>query len=287
MQEVLIRRISVGTVFKLVGVGLLPVLSLAACALPGSAITAKVDACADSSAPQKAIAACSGLIRSGEVMGRELGVARVNRAIAYSQAGVQDKALVDLDEALRLLPGDARVYGMRGVVHGLRGELDAAIADFSMSIAGDPSRVDSFTNRGKALQDKGEFARALLDFDRALKLQPDNAFALNGRCWSRAVLKIELAAALADCNAGVEAGGVEIANTLNTRGFVHYRRREYREAIASYDASLEHNSIASSYYVRGLSKRALGEPDADADIAKALSLEPGVRERYAGYGVAP
>ena len=264
------------------------VLSLAACTRPSSATTAKVEACGDASVPQKAIAACSELIRSGEVAGRELGIARFNRAVAYSQTGVQDKALADLDEALRLLPGDARAYGMRGVVHGRKGDVDAAIADFSISIEGEPTLVDSITNRGKALQDQGEFARAILDFDRALVLQPNNAFALNGRCWSRSVLNIDLDAALTDCNAGVEAGGDEVANTLNSRGFVHYRRGEYREAIASYDASLRLNPAgASSYYVRGLSKRALGESDVEADIGKALSLEPGVRERYAGYGVAP
>lgn len=264
------------------------VLSVAACAQPGSATVAKIKVCADASQPQKAIAACSELIRSGEVSGRDLGIARANRASAYSQTGEQDKALADLNEALLLLPGDARIYGMRGVVHGMKGELDAAIADFSISIEGEPTLIDSITNRGKALQDKGEFSRAIPDFDRALKLQPDNAFALNGRCWSRAVLNIDLDAALVDCNAGVEAGGVDIANTFNTRGFVHYRRGEYRDAIASYDASLQRNpTMASSYYVRGLSKQALGSPDAQADIEKALSLEPGVQKRYASYGVAP
>lgn len=263
-------------------------LFVAACTGPSSATTAKIEACADSTEPQKAIAACSDLIQSGEVTGRQLGIVRVNRGTSYSQTGAQGRALADLDEALRLLPGDARVYGMRGVVHGRKGDLDAAIADFTISIEGDPSLVDSLTNRGKALQDKGEFARAIPDFDRALQLQPDNAFALNGRCWSRAVLNIDLDAALADCNAGVEAGGVDIANTLNTRGFVRFRRGEYREAIASYDESLQLNPrMASSYYVRGLSRRALDDQAAEGDIEQAVSLESRVRERYAGYGVAP
>lgn len=260
----------------------------AACVGSGSTTAAKTKACADTSAPQEAIAACSALIGSGAVTGKSLASARFNRASAYFLTGDQDLALADLNETMQLLPGDARVYGLRGAVRGMKGDIDGAIADFTVSIDGDPSLVDSYTNRGKALSDKGEFERSIPDFDRALKLQPDNAFALNGRCWSRAVLNVDLDAALADCNAGVEAGGVDLANTLNTRGFVHFRRAEYREAIASYDASLQKNPrAASSYYVRGLSKRALGEQGADDDIAQALSLEAGVRERYAGYGVLP
>jgi len=263
-------------------------LCTAGCVGPGRATAAMVETCADASAPQAAIAACSALIESGEITGKSLADARFNRASAYFLTGAQDLALADLDEAMQLLPGDARVYGLRGAVRGMKGDLDGAIADFTVSIDGDPSLVDSYTNRGKALSDKGEFERSIADFDRALKLQPNNAFALNGRCWSRAVLNIDLDAALADCNAGVEAGGDDLANTLNTRGFLHFRRAEYREAIESYDTSLQQNPrAASSYYVRGLSKQALGEQDADADIAQALSLEPGIRERYSSYGVNP
>lgn len=264
------------------------VLLATACTRPGDAAAGNVEACADPSAPEKAIAACSQLIESGKVTGWELGAAHFNRGVALSRIGDEDRALADLDIALSLVPGDPHIHGMRGVVHGMKGDLDAAIADFSDSIEGDPTLVDSLTNRGKALADKGEHARAIADLDRALELQPDNAFALNGRCWSRAVLNIDLDAALADCDAGVAAGGEDLANTYNSRGFVHFRRKEYREAIASYDASIQHNPrAASSYYVRGLARRALGEPGADADIDQGLSLEPGVRERYAGYGVAP
>ncbi|GAB3105298.1 tetratricopeptide repeat protein [Lysobacter terrae] len=263
------------------------VLMAAGCTANGSR-SAKFEACGGADEPARAVAACSELIQSGKVDGPDLGRVRANRAVAYSELGEQDKAIADLNDALQLLPGDAQVYAMRGVARGRKGDLDAAIADFTISIDGDPSLVDSLTNRGKALQDKGEFARAIPDFDRALVLQPNNASALNGRCWSRAVLNIDLDAALADCNAGVKAGGAEPANTLNTRGFVYYRRGEYREAIASYDASIQGNpNGASSYYIRGLAKRALSESGAQADIDRALSLEPGVRERYAGYGVAP
>ena len=43
--------------------------------------------------------------------------------------------------------------------------------------------------------------------------------------------------------------------------------------------------VASSWYVRGLAKRALGDAKgAEADIAKGLALDPKVGERYAGYG---
>ena len=42
--------------------------------------------------------------------------------------------------------------------------------------------------------------------------------------------------------------------------------------------------IASSWHVRGLAKRALGdEAGAKADLDKAQALDAGVAERYRGY----
>ena len=44
---------------------------------------------------------------------------------------------------------------------------------------------------------------------------------------------------------------------------------------------------ASSYYMRGRAKALTGDPTAQADIDAGQGLEPGVAERYAGYGIAP
>ena len=46
-------------------------------------------------------------------------------------------------------------------------------------------------------------------------------------------------------------------------------------------------AVASSYYMRGRAKQAINDPTAADDVARGMRLEPGVAQRYAGYGIAP
>src|SRR6266705_2307942 len=57
----------------------------------------------------------------------------------------------------------------------------------------------AFQNRGAAYIAKGDNDRAIQDYGQAIRLDPGNANALNGRCWLRAASG-QLQAALADCN---------------------------------------------------------------------------------------
>ena len=60
--------------------------------------------------------------------------------------------------------------------------------------------IDALTNRGGVLKDKGDYDRAIADYDKVLAAKPDNAFALHQRgvaYW----LKGDLDKALADLDA--------------------------------------------------------------------------------------
>lgn len=264
---------------------LLLVLLLSACRAPGDAL---LEACTEASDATDGVAACTTAIESGKLSGGSLGDAHLHRAIAYVSMSQFRPALADIDVALPLLPErTAEIRTYRGIVNGQAGDLAAALVEFDAALAIDPKRFDASVNRAKVLADSGQFARSLPEFDRALELEPGNSIALNGRCWSRAVLNVELDQAFADCDAAARAGGEDFANNLNSRAFVQYRRGKYREAIVGYSESLEHREMASSYFVRGLARRAIGEAGADADIERAMALEPGVRERFATYGVNP
>lgn len=260
-------------------------LSFGACGAPDESL---LESCTRASDPAGGVAACTTAIESGKLGGSELGDAHLHRAIAYVARSDFRPALADVDVALPLLPErTAEIRTYRGIVNGQAGDLAAALADFDAALAIDPKLFAASVNRGKVLSDSGEFARSLPEYNRALELEPGNAFALNGRCWSRAVLNIELDQAFADCDAAARAGGEDFANSLNSRAFVQFRRGKFREAIVGYSESLEHREMASSYFVRGLARRAIGEDGGDADIERAIALEPGVRERYATYGVHP
>jgi tetratricopeptide (TPR) repeat protein len=77
-------------------------------------------------------------------------------------------------------PNDATAYHNRAVAHGLAGDLDNAIADYSKAIEIEPSSASAYENRGHAYAMKGEHDRAAQDQAKADKLlakaigQPNN-----------------------------------------------------------------------------------------------------------------
>jgi lipoprotein NlpI len=91
-----------------------------------------------------------------------------------------EKALADLNEALRFDPADAETWHQRGDVNDILGRGDAAIADYGEAIRRNP-RADYYIDRGAAFDKRRDRERAMADYDRALRLEPDNARAHSSR----------------------------------------------------------------------------------------------------------
>jgi tetratricopeptide (TPR) repeat protein len=72
-------------------------------------------------------------------------------------------------------------YNNRGNAYTTKGEYDRAVQDYDQSIKLDPGYARAFNNRGVAYQKKGEYDRAISDFDEAIKLDPNYASALANR----------------------------------------------------------------------------------------------------------
>ena len=146
--------------------------------------------------------------------------------------------------------------------------------------------------RGVAYARSGDLARAAEDYREAIRIdgaaitgQRDAVF-LNDRCWARAVAMIELDTALADCNEALRLMP-GFAAALDSRAFLHLKQGQFREAIADYDAALK--AIPKdpySLYGRGIAKARAGDSaGANADIAAGTSLQKGIAEEFAAYGV--
>jgi tetratricopeptide (TPR) repeat protein len=82
------------------------------------------------------------------------------------------------------------------------GDLDAAIADYTQSLALNPTLPATWSNRGLAKQRKGDIAGAMADYDRAIALNPGFAAAYFNRALARKA-KGDRAGALADYNHAV------------------------------------------------------------------------------------
>ena len=85
-------------------------------------------------APDPAIAACTRLINGGKLTGRNLATTYNNRGWRYNLKGDFDRAIVDLNEALRRDPKMAYAYNNRGWAYYEKGEYDRAIADLNEAL---------------------------------------------------------------------------------------------------------------------------------------------------------
>lgn len=174
------------------------------------------------------------------------------------------------------------------------GSGDVAIADCTRAIQSGRytghALALKFSNRGVEWRIKGDYERAISDYDDAIRLDPDYADAYYNRCIAyNRQRKFDLA--LPDCNQAIALGPG--ANTLNAtgqeklsadrsksdyytqRGVAYHGRNEIDRAIADYGAALRLypknvaalNNRARAYDDKGDSARAR----ADRDAAKRLA----------------
>jgi len=161
-----------------------------------------------------------------------------------------------------------------------------AIPQFGKAIALQPRFAVALAERGFAYIEVGDYANAQADHDAVLALDPSSANAWANSCWVRAVASIELNRALELCTRSLTMD--RRMATLDIRGFVHFRRGEFTDAIADYDAAIRERRNASSLFMRGVCRSHLGQKTEGArDIDVAVKLDADVKARYARYGVSP
>lgn len=143
----------------------------------------------------------------------------------------------------------------------------------------------AYSLRGGAFYYKGDLARAIADYDEAIRLDPAFARAYNNRCWARAVVG-RVQDAVADCGESLRLAP-NVANTLENRGFAYLKMGQYDRAIADYDAGLRLNpsNQADYLYGRGLAKLKKGDASGAADVAAAKAQHEKIAEEFASYGV--
>ena len=62
-----------------------------------------------------------------------------------------------------------------------KGDYDRAIADYNKALELDPKDATAYNNRGFTYDNKGDYDKAIADYDAAIRLNPEYARAYNNR----------------------------------------------------------------------------------------------------------
>jgi protein O-mannosyl-transferase len=141
-------------------------------------------------------------------------------------------------------------YLNRGLAYGDRGEFDRAMEDFDMALTINPRYGEAHLNRGMAFVAKGQFDRALEDYNAAIAAKPG------------------------------------YIDAYNNRGSLFNRKGQFDLALEDLNVAITMNPAYFAAYVnRGIAYKEMGELDrAIVDYNKALSLSPDFVKIYVGRG---
>ena len=96
-----------------------------------------------------------------------------DRGILWQRLGAFDKAIVDLDWAIRFTFSEPGIYIDRGFVWFEKGRHDRAAADFDRAVKIDAAFASSYIDRGVMMHDNGTCNRGVRRVDRAPPIDPN------------------------------------------------------------------------------------------------------------------
>ncbi len=275
-------------------------LVVALCRTPGPARAGDLEDCAGA-VPEKSEPACTAIINQSSRSADDRLKAYVGRARVYIGTARLDQALGDLNTAISINPNVPGAFFWRGQVYRLKGDVDHAIEDLTRAIvqAGQVDRA-SYLARAQLFTAKGDYARAIADFDKLLSVAPDDK-ALQQQRQSAIAMQTELAKVRAGQPAAPSAEAVAAAPPPQStapgaaptpgaplaEGKQLMAQRRYAEAVARFNQVLAadpHNEAALRF--RAVSLFALNRfAESKADMDALITLKPNDAQLWATRGM--
>ena len=201
---------------------------------------------------QQVLIACDDLVKMPGLNAVVRSNAYATRAGVLAKLGRTDEAMRDLDEALRLNPGNQAVLRFKAMLlgGGVQGATCEGAADPATRLKacdaelardrGTPTEAFALDLRAAALADAGRYEEALADLDKADRLRPGR---IDGDLHRIMVLTRagDYAKALAQAKAAVADSIVEDENLLGAEGELLYLTGDRQGAVKAYDAAYKAN----------------------------------------------
>ncbi|HEX6045313.1 MAG TPA: tetratricopeptide repeat protein, partial [Pyrinomonadaceae bacterium] len=197
-----------------------------------------------------------------------------------------EQAKVYAENAVRLLqnPSDAFEFTAKGAAYVVIKNYDLALINFNEAIQQDPEKITAYIRRGRLYFQRGDFARALTDFDKAIQLgatagiEQSKAFPQTEKNPSTLNIQRDPRPWLDNFRAGA---------AYLDRGRTYFQQNDSDRAIADYTKAIELDPEgADAYNHRGVAYASKRDFDsAIADFDKALQLDPLVRNAHNNRGL--
>lgn len=193
--------------------------------------------------------------------------------------GDRDRARKALDESIRLASEDpaskAKALAMRAA---LSNKAEEQLNDLNEAVKLAPGDLEVLRARGQALMSQNKLAEALQDFERALEIDPDDADSLNALGMTLTLDK-KFDEALAQFNRLIElAPESPVARLQRARVFAAQKAWEKALADVNEALRLEPNLPAALLVRSGIHQRQNNREAALADLETLSSQRPGAAD---------
>jgi tetratricopeptide (TPR) repeat protein len=142
------------------------------------------------------------------------------------------------------------IYNNRGNAYEKKGDYDRAIEDFNEAIHLNPNFEIAYYGRGDAYKKKGDYDRAIQDFNEAIHLNPNFEIAHYGR-GNAYIDKDDYVHAIQEFDDAIRLNPKD-ANAYNNRGVAYERKGDYGHAIQDYNQAILLNpNYTVAYTSRG------------------------------------
>lgn len=207
--------------------------------------------------PDTTVQFCTAALASGQVPADELADAFRTRGNAYVRMHDSDRAIQDLNEAIRMYPqimdrkprdkAAARLaqiflaesFYSRGNAYSRKGDYDHAIQDYSEAIRVLPPNDGAISSRGIAYANKGDYDHAIQDFNEVIRINPQDGprFTLSSR-GNAYKGKGDYDRALQDFNEALRLNPKDVL-ALDSLGTIFYERADFDRAIQHFGQAVK------------------------------------------------
>ncbi len=238
----------------------------------------------------KAVDQYAKVLQTDPTAGRKgLASSYIGRGNALYETGKFDAAVSDYNQALKHDPNSSAAYNGRGKAHREMGEAEKALADFDQAISVNAEDTVGLISRANIFADRREWVKAFKDYDAAIEKKPE-ATAYNNR-GAAYLNKGDFDRALADFNLALESAlkqdQVPAAFYFN-RALAYHLKGDLDSAIADYGFTIRRdNDYAYAWRNRGAIH--IGRDDfaaAITDFARATQINPKDAESQYFLGLA-